>query len=415
MTVLVTLFVQAIVVTGPSIIGIAVFFPAYIREFHWNHGQVSQLIFTSVIVGALLGPVSGWLIDWVGARVVMTVGFVILGAAYLGLSRAQSHGAMMLMYAIFGLGVAMCGVLPIIVVAVNWFGRSRGLGSGVAIAGVAIGLSSAPPILTWIIAHWGWRVAQEWLAVPCFLVGVPSTLLFITTRPPIAGTQSASQEIKRLPGLELKQGLATASFWKLLAVQILFSLGFGAVFLHIIEYLIGVGYTPQQAALISSLQTLESGVGVVALGALADRTGARPVLAVSMVVLAGGIAALLGAASKVYSAPMVIAFVLFWGTTATSINTLLPILIAETLGLRRLGSFSGLIHFGSAIAQALGPLLSGILFDMTGSYTRSFEIGITLAFVTGMLVMTVRPARGHDEIPADDKMPATAAQVGARP
>jgi len=392
-----SLFVTMMVVTGPAAGAIGVILPALLREFHWTRAQASSLIFASVLAGGLLGPVVGWLIDRAGASLVMAVGFVVVAASYAGLSVLHSLNGMRALYGVFSIGNAMCGLIPGMVVAVNWFGRRKGAGSGLAVFGFALGLAASAPIETWIIARLGWRMTLRFLALPPIIVGLPLALLFITTRPPTA--QASAPLAQAAPGLEVRAGLASFAFWQLLAVQMLFALGFGAVFLHIITYLIGVGFTPGHAAAIFSLQTLESGVGVVGLGIVADRLGARRVLALSMVVLASGIMALLGAASHKYGMPMVLLFVVAWGTTATSINTLLPILIAETLGVRRLGTFSGILHFGASIAHALGPLISGILFDMTGNYSLSFQLGAALVLMTGGLVAVARPARGWNEIP----------------
>lgn len=399
-TILVSLFILLMLATGPGLGAIGIIMPALIREFHWDRAQVSSLIFASTFVGGLLGPVVGWLIDYAGANWVMAAGFAILGSSYLGLSYAHTWGAMFTLYSAFGLGMAMSGMVPAMVVAVNWFGHRRGAGSGVAIFGFTLGLAAVAPVVTAIIAAGGWRIALRVLALPPLVIGIPLSAALIRTRPPAAAALTAAQEMALQPGLEVGEGLRTLAFWLLLAVQFTFAIGFGAVFLHIVTYLIGVGFAPGRAAAIFSAQTLMSGVGVVMLGILADRLSARQVLGFSMVVLAAGIAALLGSAHSGYRMPMVLLFILCWGTTATSINTLLPILIAETLGLRRLGTFSGIVLLVGALAHSLGPLLSGILFDLTGSYVRPFELAIVLVFATGLLVVGVRPAKGWDRVEA---------------
>jgi hypothetical protein len=54
-------------------------------------------------------------------------------------------------------------------------------------------------------------------------------------------------------------------------------------------------------------------------------------------------------------------------------TAVIPAVLVESLGLRRFGSISGLIVRTLGIAG--GPLVMGLIFDLTPGYTRSFEFG----------------------------------------
>jgi nitrate/nitrite transporter NarK len=53
-------------------------------------------------------------------------------------------------------------------------------------------------------------------------------------------------------------------------------------------------------------------------------------------------------------------------------------MIAESLGVRRFGSISGLVSLANTIGAAIGPVAAGWIHDLTGSYTNAFEIFIAL-------------------------------------
>jgi len=287
------------------------------------------------------------------------------------------------------------------VVALNWFKERKASAGGIAWAGAGAGMTLAPPIVTLIIAHWGWRVALRCLSLPAFLIALPAVLLMVQTRPSEGRIRYRRHaDALTQPGLEVRQALGTSTFWLLALMQLCYAVAFGLVFIHQITFLVGVGYTPRHAALIFSLQTLISTPGVALMGVVSDRFSPRLVLMLNQFMHAIAVAALLGTASARFDILMIVVFALFWGLASGASGTLLPVLVAETLGLRRVGTLSGMIISGSAVSAAVGPFLSGFLFDLTGNYHLSFGIAIGLFIVGGFLLSLVRPALGHNEIPA---------------
>ena len=52
--------------------------------------------------------------------------------------------------------------------------RERGIANGLIFAGVGAGSAAAPPLITWILLHWGWR----WSFYLCVPMGVLAVLLW---------------------------------------------------------------------------------------------------------------------------------------------------------------------------------------------------------------------------------------------
>lgn len=396
------LVVILVLVGGPNLTLIGVLFPPLLKEFHWNHEQVSRIASAAAFTLGLMGPAVGWMIDRVPPRWMMAVGLAIVGVCDLAISTVHTLTAMTLLFALVGLGAALSGLIPMMVVAISWFKERRGVATGVVIAGLSVGMTLSPPLVTWVIDHWGWRVVMRLLALPIFFIVIPSVLALVRMKPVEAGGERLKrrkEEAEAMPGLEVAASIATTTFWLLFLGQLLYQVGFAAVYVHQITFLVGVGYTPEIAALIFSSQTAASGLGAVLMGALADRLGPRVMLAAAMISHALGVASLLGTASPHLTWLWITAFAIFWGA-ASGAGNLMPMLLSETLGVRRLGILMGVIGLCAAIAGAFAPIMSGAIFDATGSYSRAFELAIALMTVGGLLVTMVRPVKGHDVVPA---------------
>jgi MFS family permease len=58
---------------------------------------------------------------------------------------------------------------------------------------------------------------------------------------------------------------------------------------------------------------------------------------------------------------------------------LAPLVLAETMGLRRFGTLYGWIQVAATFGLFGGPLIAGELYDLTRSYAVSFEVAALLA------------------------------------
>jgi cyanate permease len=77
----------------------------------------------------------------------------------------------------------------------------------------------------------------------------------------------------------------------------------------------------------------------------------------------------------------------------------IPVVLVECLGLRRFGSISGLVGLAGPVGIAGGPLLMGLIFDFTGSYTRSFELAAASLIAAAIAALAVSPAQGAATVP----------------
>jgi len=97
---------------------------------------------------------------------------------------------------------------------------------------------------------------------------------------------------------------------------------------------------------------------------------------------------LLGASEIV----MLVAFVLIFGLIIAGPIVLSPLVVAESLGLKRYGSLMGLVAFPFTLGLALGPLAAGMVYDLTASYARGFQLCAAISIVGVVASLTCVPA-----------------------
>ena len=86
-------------------------------------------------------------------------------------------------------------------------------------------------------------------------------------------------------------------------------------------------------------------------------------------------------------------FAILQGIVGSGVNTLAPLLWAGYYGRSSLGSIYGLSRAAQVLGFAVGPLVSGIVYDATGSYQQAFVYFAVLAVVSSLLIVAARAPR----------------------
>ncbi len=409
------LAVVSFLLLGSTIGTIGIFFHPLIQSFGWSHEQVSRLATAFLLCMGVFAWLAGWMLDRMPAQVPMGLGALAAGIGYFLASRCESLGSLTAAFALIGAGVGSSTIVPVTVVASNWFPERRGLAIGVGISGSPMATLTIPTLLTHVILEHGWRSGMLWLGIPIFVIGLPAIMLVVRTRPANAQTPRALRETSAIEGLELGQALRAPPFWMLASVQILFTVAYNGVYYHLVAFLIDVGYSPQKAALIFGAKSIFVIFGTIYLGSLGDRIGARRVLAFAMLSLCLSLIALLGAGSPLLGVIALTLFTVFYGTPTGSTSTLVPMLLVESLGMRRFPTLMGIIGLVATVAAALGPLVTGRIFDVTGSYSIPFAICAAMFGLGAFITTMVYAAPGHDVVPVASGGIPTSPAIAASP
>jgi MFS family permease len=397
-----SLFVALFFLWGGGYNTAPIFLAALLKAFGWSHGRVSWITGGLSLAIGVSAPIAGWLLDRIEARFVMGAGALIAVLGLFCASRAEGFEQLLLAVILLGVGLGASTWLAASTVIANWFPDRRGMALGIVTGGMeAGGMVMTFAVGSTIAAH-GWRAGYFIVAIPALLIVAPLLLIFVRTRPAGTATQSIAQRADAAPGYEVREALRTRAFWMLVVAQLSYGLTIGGTFHHLVAFLEGLRYSLHSATLVVSIVLGMAAVGKAAMGALGDRIGGKNALAIGLVMIAAGVFILLNAGR----AAMLVLWLSVIGIAGAAPVALVPMVTAETLGLKRFGTLFGWLGTVVTVGLFLGPLMVGWLTDVTGSYTRPFELCAIIALV-GATAAFLCVAPRTSEVPLIAKAAAT--------
>ena len=369
-TIAISLFISLFFLWGGGYNTAPIFLAALLNAFGWSHARVGWITGGLSLAIGVSAPIAGWLLDRVEARFVMGSGALVAVAGLLAASRSHSFGTLLASVILLGVGLGASTWLAASLVIVNWFPDRRGMALGIVTGGMEAGGMAMTFIVGSMIAAYGWRTGYFTVAVPALFVVVPLLLLMVRTRPSPTVSPAVAAQAESLPGYEVGEALRTRAFWMLATAQLSYGLAVGGTFHHLVAYLEGLHYSLHAATLVVSIVLGMAAAGKAAMGALGDRIGGKNALGLGFLIIAVAVVVLLNAQQP----RMLALWLLLAGIAGASPVALVPMLTAETLGLKRFGSLFGWLSLLVTVGLFAGPLLVGWITDLAGSYTIAYEL-----------------------------------------
>lgn len=372
-----------------------VFFKPILSEFGWSRAMTSGAFSLCSITMGLLGITMGGLNDRFGPRIVMSVCGLLLGMGYLLMSQLE---ALWQLYLSFGLilGAGMGGgFVPLMTTVARWFVLRRGMMTGVVTAGIGIGALIGPPAANGLISSYGWRISYIILGSIVLAVVVLSAQLLRRDFSQLGqftyGENQSGQKgmHTRNEGISLGEAIQTRPFWVLFAMIFCFGFCVFSIMVHIAAHATELGISRASAANILATIGGLSILGKVLLGRAADIIGSRKVFIIGFILMA--VAFLWLVPAKV--AWMLYSFAVFFGFAYGGCVVAESPLVAVLFGLDSHGLILGVIAFGFTVGGALGPWLTGYIFDVTSSYQLAFLGCAVLSSLALVLTAVLKPGR----------------------
>jgi len=183
--------------------------------------------------------------------------------------------------------------------------------------------------------------------------------------------------IVTLSGTTWQQGLRSPAFWIIVGILFVSAISMNGAISQLSALLTDRGITSRGAALCASVLGGSSLLARVGVGRLLDRFfGAQVALAVNFITAVGIF--MLAHASTVWSGCLAAALI---GVGAGGEAALTPYLLTRYFGLRAFSTLYGLTWTFYAVAAAIGPVILGRTFDLTGSYA---SVLVLLAVALGV-------------------------------
>ncbi|HLH77190.1 MAG TPA: MFS transporter [Candidatus Binataceae bacterium] len=396
-----------ILVFSPAINAIGIYLLPLAREFHAGRSQVSLVAAAMAVAMGVGAPAAGWLLDRMEVHWLMAAGIVITDLGYLLGSRVGSLNTLCLAFALVGIGLAACTLVPIWVVVLAWFKHRRGLALGLAVSGISVGYPLFPLVAAHLLPNYGWRTVMRWTVVPSLLIALPMVLAWIRRHPPGEMSVQAGEE---LDGVSARTALLSGAFLAIAIMHMSIILAWDLFRIHLVAYLVGTGFSERVADSLLGLQGGFAIVGFLFNGWLADRFGPRSTMVVGFITFGLGLFCLrLTHPSAVGWVLMVIFMVCY--ANAGGLGNFTSLIVVNTMGPRALGTLLGVLSFlGSTLCQSSAPVISGKIYDYTGSYALVFDLAGVLIAVGLIATALIRPLRDLQPAPAEMHPAAAAAR-----
>jgi MFS family permease len=301
------------------------------------------------------------------------------------------------LYLYFGIIISsgMSSYILMLSIVARWFERRRGMMTALSLSGMGIGTMVVPPVSNSLISMYGWRTSYVIIAISASILVVLAAQFL---RHPTNEANHATSVDNAAPGdrrisdngvISLRMALGTKQFWLLSALYFFFLFPLLTVLVHVVIHATGMGVSSKNAATIIALIGGISVVGMNCAGTTADRLGNKQTFIICFILMAVSFVVLLvaGAAWPLYL------FAALFGLAYGGMQVLFSPMVAELFGLTSHGVILASAAFFGAFGAALGPFVSGHIFDLTRSYGLAFFICLIMTLISVMLASLLKPVR----------------------
>ena len=372
-------------------------------EFGWSRTGVAAATSLGAILGALIAPFSGRLIDRIGSRAILTFGSLLVVFSCLGLSAVGSLAGFYMAFTVARSaeqGLVQVGAAPVVA---KWFFKYRGRAMSLIFFASSAGMIITAPLVQVIISNFGWRLAWVMLAGNMFIIGVIPCALLIRRQPEDIGlildgfevdesTEDLGEPVIAETIWSMHQAVSTYSFWAVLGSLFIAAICTSGVGLHLIPYLVQQDISSGAAVSVISLMAFSGAISAIVLGWISEKFSPRLMLGTVYLLSAISLMILLNTTTL----SMAYMFAILNGIVGTGVNTLAPILWARFYGRGIMGSIYGISRSTQVVGFAIGPLASGLVYDSFSSYENALIWFAALSLVSvGFIASARQPSIMH--------------------
>lgn len=363
---------------------IPVVLPAVQAEFGVNRGSASLPYAMTMLGLAAGGILMGRLADKRGLRYPLAIGIAALVAGFTLAAFAPDITTFMLIHgAIIGALGSSAFFGPLVADMTYWFRRRRGIAVALCASGNYISGVLWPPLIQWVIDGHGWRTSYLIIAGVCLLTMPPLLLLF--RRPP--PSQEAIIGDTGIPVSSMSTtGLAPNTLIALLTIAgIACCVAMSMPQVHIVAYCTDLGINAARGAEMLSLMLAGGVASRLISGLISDRLGGLAALLIGSTLQA--IALLLYLPFTTLGGLYLVS--LIFGLAQGGIVPSYAVIIREHMGAEATATRISLVLMATVAGMALGGWLSGLIFDITGSYQLAFVHGAAWNVLNLLIVLFI--------------------------
>ena len=373
----VTVLNQSVTV-GILIYSFALFVVPWIGAFETRRSDIMLAIFLLQIGVGVVSPLCGSLMERFSIRWLSVIGISSMALGFILLSQASALWQVIVIYAlILPFANVLAGTLAAQTLVTRWFEKKRGVAIGVSASGTSLGGFIFPPIVANLIIGYGWQQTALIIAVAAVVLTLPASWWILGREPPVTvpkGSVGHTTSVRFI--------LTRRAFWIPVISFIPINASFSGIQFHIGAYVNDMGLSQSLAATLISIMSIGMVVGKFVYGGLGDRLDHRFLYASMAIALS--IALALYASNPTKEALILAA--IFQGLATGGVLPLLGLIYSTRFDVtsfsRVMGFVNLFVFFGS-----FGALVSGWVFDATGSYDWAFYGLLFLLFPSALLMV----------------------------
>ncbi|MGH7798446.1 MAG: MFS transporter [Candidatus Binatia bacterium] len=390
---------------------LSVFLKPLTEDLAVSRGLFSLLRSGEILIGAVMAPLVGPLVDCYGGRWLMAGGALVAGAGFVLLSQVSSYWQFLaLRWTLITIGgVFMCHMVVSVTIS-RWFVRQRG--RAIAIASLGQGLSKVfIPVVTAALFVWvGWRWTWAIFGIITLLLIVIPALIFMRRSPEDiglkpdgdgapderAGAAAAGKRVSFATYMAVEEAvwtwrevIRTDTFWIVCFIYGMANVGIAGLNLHVFAYVTDIGFSPLVGATVLSIIASTQLGSTLIWGFVSERMEIRRSSMLMFLIQAIGLVIVIVTSA---AAPLYVGFLLY-GIGLGGGWVLQEIVWATYFGRLSLGTVRGLGILVTHAFGAAGAPFFGFVHDITGSYSSSFIAFVVALVIAAFLSLIVRSPR----------------------
>src|SRR5262245_14353678 len=342
--------------------------PAIQTDFGLTRADAS-LPFTMVMFGFAGGGVLlGQLADRFGIATPLGIGTLSVSAGYVAAGFSPNLWLVALAHGLIGIGCS-ASFGPLMADISHWFVRRRGIAVALAASGNYVAGTIWPPVVQHFISESGWRATHIGIGLFCVVTMLPILLVF-RRRLEVDHSEADGEAVARRQAAVPFSPLTLQVLLCIAGVACCVAMSMPQV--HIVAYCGDLGYGVARGAEMMSLMLGFGIISRIGSGFIADRIGGVGTLLLGSILQGVALFLYLWFDGLISLYVISALFGLFQGGIVPSY----AIIVREYFSPREAGTRLGLILMATLLGMALGGWMSGLIFDLTGSYRAAFLNGL---------------------------------------
>lgn len=193
--------------------------PTLKKEFNLDDSGYAVIINIFTVCYALMYPVTGWLVDKFGAKLVMFFGIIGWSLACLGGGISRTVGQFTFFRGMLGMAEPTNFPAQLRVITIWFPGKLRATANSLCIAGSSIGAIIAPPLVAWLAISFGWHMAFIAAGVVGLLIALAWWLIYRDPPEAIAIEAAGSTGVEPVAAFTWGQLWTRRSLWGVLLIR----------------------------------------------------------------------------------------------------------------------------------------------------------------------------------------------------